>query len=341
MLTPGALLPSVPGLSTAQGVRPSTLQHALKLLAADGLIIVRQGRPAVVAGTSADPAGPRSRRPGPGHDCALSGCRPHACKPMSPRTIRIIHSIVSGAFAAAERWEWIDGKNPADAAELPAASGKSQPATPPEDVAKVIAACRASRLDLALFAWLAAVTGVRRGELCDLQIRDIDLDGGVLHVARNYVVRAGRRIHKDTKTHQDRWLAIDPDTCALIRNYLDETGAALAAVGLKLPGDAYLFSNDPVHTRPWNPDWATHKVADAATAARVELDIKGLRHYTASQLLAASFDLRNTAARLGHSGGGATTLKHYADPVSEVDRRAAAYLSQLTAAALPVPAPGP
>ena len=55
------------------------------------------------------------------------------------------------------------------------------------------------------------------------------------------------------------------------------------------------------------------------------------RHYTASQLLAGGFDLRNTAARLGHSGGGATTLRHYADPVPEVDRRAAAYLAQLTA----------
>ena len=37
------------------------------------------------------------------------------------------------------------------------------------------------------------------------------------------------------------------------------------------------------------------------------------------------------AARLGHSGGGATTLWHYADPVPEVDRRAAAYLAKLTA----------
>jgi integrase len=60
------------------------------------------------------------------------------------------------------------------------------------------------------------------------------------------------------------------------------------------------------------------------------LNIKALRHYTASQLLAGGIDLRNTAARLGH-GGGATTLRHYADPVSEVDRRAAAYLAQLTA----------
>jgi hypothetical protein len=45
----------------------------------------------------------------------------------------------------------------------------------------------------------------------------------------------------------------------------------------------------------------------------VKLDIKGGRHYTASQLLAGGFDLR-----------------HYADPVPEVDRRAAAYLAQLT-----------
>ena len=63
----------------------------------------------------------------------------------------------------------------------------------------------------------------------------------------------------------------------------------------------------------------------------MKLDIKGGRHYTASQLLAGGFDLRNTAARLGHSGGGATTLRHYADPVPEVDRRAAAYLAKLTA----------
>jgi len=144
-------------------------------------------------------------------------------------------------------------------------------------------------------------------------------------------VRGGQRIRKDTKTHQDRWLAIDPDTCALIATYLDEIRAELAVVGVELRDDAYLFSNDPAHSRPWNPDWATHKVAEAAAAAEVKLDIKGGRHYTASQLLAGGFDLRNTAARLGHSGGGATTLRHYADPVPEVDRRAAAYLAKLTA----------
>ena len=45
---------------------------------------------------------------------------------------------------------------------------------------------------------------------------------------------------------------------------------------------------------------------EVAAAVSVKLDIKGGRHYTASQLLAGGFDLRNTAA---------TTLRHYADPV--------------------------
>jgi acetyl esterase/lipase len=40
-----------------------------------------------------------------------------------------------------------------------------------------------------------------------------------------------------------RWLAIDPETCELIVSYLDETRGALAAVGVELRDDAYLFSN--------------------------------------------------------------------------------------------------
>jgi hypothetical protein len=141
----------------------------------------------------------------------------------------------------------------------------------------------------------------------------------------------GRRVRKDTKTHQDRYLAIDEVTCAMIGGHLDAVRASLADVGVELHEDAYVFSNDPAGATPWNPDWASHKARDLAAAAGVKLNIKGLRHYTASQLLAARFDLRNTAARLGHGSGGATTLRHYADPVSEVDRRAAAYLAQLTA----------
>jgi integrase len=328
-LAPGDELPSITELVALQGIGTGVMRHALEALAADGLILVRRGQTAIVAGNPGSTPGARTR-PGPAHDCRSAGCRPHVCHPMKASTIRGIHSILSGAFAAAQRWEWTD-RNPAESAKPPTTIRQPVPATSPDDVAKVIAEARSRSAALGLYLWLVVVTGVRRGELCGLQLCDIDLDRGLVHVAFNYVVRGGQRVRKDTKTHQDRWLAIDPDTCALIATHLDEIRAELAAVGVGLRDDAYLFSNDPAHVRPWNPDWATHKVAEAADAAGVKLDIKGGRHYTASQLLAGGFDLRNTAARLGHSGGGATTLRHYADPVPEVDRRAAAYLAKLTA----------
>jgi integrase len=330
MILAGEPLPSVREMSALQDVPVATLQHALAVLADEGLVLVRQGRTAIVTG-EVDPA----RRPGRavrgvGHDCRRAGCKPHVCKPLTANTIRNIHGILSGAFTTARRWEWI-GSNPAELARPPAVSQRPLPATLPEDVAAVIAKGREAHPEMALYLWLSAITGARRGELCALQVDDIDLKNGILHIAFSYVVVGGRRVRKDTKTHQDRHLAIDPVTCAMLREHLDAVGARLAAVGLELAKDAYVFSNDPAYATPWNPDWTSHRVSDLATAAGVKLNIKGLRHYTASQLLAARFDLRNTAARLGHGSGGATTLRHYADPVSEVDRRAAAYLADLTA----------
>ncbi len=333
-LAPGDALSSVPDLAQLQGLKPGTVRHMFIALAEAGLVHIRHGRTTTVTGEPEGDTGASGRlrltRPQYGHDCKLSGCKPHVCKPMARSTIHIIHSILSGAFEAAERWEWVD-RNPADSSRPPTVTQKKRPATPPADVVNVIDQARAAgQRDIALYLWLVAITGVRRGELCAVQVADIDLSSGVVHIAFNYVVKGGQKLRKDTKTHQERSIAIDPVTCALIQEALDETTAALAAVGVTLAPSAFLFSNDPAHLRPWNPDWVSHRVRDLARAAGADLDIKGIRHYTASQLLAAGFDLGNTAARLGHSGGGATTLKHYADPISEVDRRAAAYLAQLT-----------
>lgn len=242
---------------------------------------------------------------------------------MSAMTIRQIHAILSGAFAAAVRWEWID-RNPAGSAKLPKAPHRSPISPTPATVAAVIAAARDQEQDLlALYLWLAAVTGARRGELCGLQWEDVDLDAGLVHIAFSYLVRAGHKMRKDTKTHQERALAIDAVTVAVLAERKQHVQALLADAGVMLAPTAYVFTSDPAGHTPRNQDWLSHKVAEVAEVAGISLSIKSLRHYTASQLLAGGIDLRNTAARLGHGGGGATTLRHYADPVSEVDPRPA------------------
>ena len=53
----------------------------------------------------------------------------------TPPTIRQIHAILSGAFAAAVRWQWID-RNPASSAKLPKADPRSPTSPEPEQVAR-------------------------------------------------------------------------------------------------------------------------------------------------------------------------------------------------------------
>lgn len=250
----------------------------------------------------------------------------HECRPLAPKTVRQIHTILSGAFGAAVRWEWID-RNPAESARLPKAARRVPTPPSPEEVGTLLSAAWASHPALAVYIWLAATTGARRAELCGVRWNRVDLHAGLLRIAKNYLVRDGRRIEKDTKTHQERPVALDSATCQVLAEHRERCEAELIPAKLRLARDAYVFSNDG-GTTPWNPDWTTHQVINMAKDNGLSINIKALRHYTATQLLAAGVDIRNTAARLGHGSGGATTLRVYAHPVESVDQRAAELLAQ-------------
>jgi hypothetical protein len=108
----------------------------------------------------------------------------------------------------------------------------------PGDELPSITEARARNAALGLYLWLVVVTGVRHGELCGLQIRDIDLDRGLVHVAFNYVVRGGQRVRKDTKTHQDRWLAIGGKTLSRRLACRDRLPCGSVVTGEFRPGPA-------------------------------------------------------------------------------------------------------
>jgi integrase len=132
-------------------------------------------------------------------------CRSHECRPLGASTIRQIHFILSGALKRAVRWRWI-ATNPITQAEPPSAP-KPNPRPPTASEAAHILAEAWSDPDWGMLVWLAMVTGMRRGELCGIRWRHLDLPTGVLRLDRSIGQRSGQMWEKDTKTHQQRRIA--------------------------------------------------------------------------------------------------------------------------------------
>lgn len=77
---------------------------------------------------------------------------------------------------------------------------------------------------------------------------------------------------------------------------------------------------------PCSPNSVSSRYKSMATGIGIDTHIHALRHYSATELLTAGIDLRTVAGRLGHGGGGATTLRVYAAWVAAADRKAAEIL---------------
>lgn len=249
----------------------------------------------------------------PPHDCAQAGCKiieclPHKCRPLSNSTILKIHFVISGALAAAVRWDWIM-TNPADVAKKPR-QPIPQPKPPTADQAgRIIAAAWRLNEDWGTLVWLVMVTGMRRAEVLGLRWRHVDLAAGTLTVQRNYLRANGKSYEKDTKTHQERRISLDATTVEILAEHRQRYEQAVSSIGVAPTAEAYLFSHEPTRDRPYNPDAVSHRYADMCADIGIDTHLHALRHYSATELIAAGVDLRTVAGRLGHGGGGATTLR--------------------------------
>ena len=266
----------------------------------------------------------------PPHDCHVMRCRvieckQHVCMPLSAAAIRQVHITVSGALSAAVRWGWIKS-NPAAVARKPRLPTPEPDPPSPADAARIVAAAWERDDDWGTFVWLVMVTGMRRAEVLALRWSRVDLDGGTLDIRRNYVWANGRGVEKDTKTHQMRRIALDPETVEVLRAHRARHEVVARSIGLELAAQAYLFSHDPSRERPYHPSSVTHRYTAMCAKLGIDSHVHALRHYSATELLTAGVDLRTVAGRLGHASGGATTLRVYAAWVSESDKRAAAIL---------------
>lgn len=147
--------------------------------------------------------------------------------------------------------------------------------------------------------WTLATVGLRWGELAGLQVGDLDLERGRIHVQRN-AVKVGRKIEVGTlKTGDSRVVAAPGFVCEMLRKQ---------ARG-KLPA-AWLFparDGGPMRL-PDGRGW----FSVAAKSAGVDLTPHGLRHVAAGLLVSAGANVKVVQRQLGHASA-AMTLDVYAD----------------------------
>ena len=95
-------------------------------------------------------------------------------------------------------------------------------------------------LDWGMMVWLFMTTGAHRGEVCALRWDRFDAATAVLVITTSVAQRGGRTWEKDTKTHQQRRIALDAQTVALLVAYRRHCAER---AGLdEMPGAAHIFS---------------------------------------------------------------------------------------------------
>ena len=146
-----------------------------------------------------------------------------------------------------------------------------------------------------------------------VSLRENRLNFDLLNVwfAKNYLVEAEDESRSQKDGEGQRYVSLDPLTCELNRDYFARRRAAMAEMGVEVPGDAFAYSPNPAGLEPWNPDTMTHRYRRYADMAGIRSSLKETRRCSATQFLAAGVDPNTVAGRLGHAEG-STTLKFYA-----------------------------
>jgi integrase len=248
----------------------------------------------------------------------------------SSKTIRNLHATISSALHQAERWGWVR-QNVAELAKPPRVSQRRHKPPSVEAVRLIVLAAEERDPMLAPLFMLAALTGMRRGELCALRWSDVRLEVAQLEVSRSVVVVPGGLAEKSTKTDRSRLLALDEVGMAVLKIHRMRVEKLAEVVGCPITDASFVFSPEPDGSIPYRPDTVTSffiRVRDGLGLRGVRLH--DLRHFTATQLIGAGVDVRTVAGRLGHSDP-SLTLRTYAHVLEGRDRAAAEVMGRVLA----------
>jgi integrase len=250
-------------------------------------------------------------------------------RPLSPSTVcnlhRVVHKALSDAVDAG-----LANDNAAARAKAPQPSRllSHRIATwQPPELAAFLKAVHADRL--AAIWRLAAMTGMRRGEILGLRWRDVDLPRARLAVRRTLIEVDYRILESTPKGRTARTIDLDGRTVELLSAHADAQRHER-----ELWGDAYELSDLVVareNGSPIHPHALSYRFRTLVRKAGLPMiRLQDLRHTHATLALQAGVPVPVVSERLGHHNP-AFTLSQYAHAIPGMQAAAAAAVAELIA----------
>ncbi len=241
---------------------------------------------------------------------------------LSPTTVRYIHVILHGALADATDLGLV-AENPASRAKPPRLCPSSHETSVwcADDLHRFLRSIADEPLYPAVH--LAALTGMRRGEILGLRWGDLDLPNRRL-VVRHTLVSIAYEVHESTpKTHRPRQVDLDEGTAQTLAQHQ----ATLIANGRGV-GFSDLVFTDEAGAR-LHPDLFTQRFDRlVARSGLRRIRLHDLRHTHATLGLAAGVPVRVMSERLGHASP-EFTMRQYQHVLPGMQAAAAQQIADL------------
>jgi integrase len=245
------------------------------------------------------------------------------------RTVQYVHATIRKALNDAVHWGLLV-RNPADHAAAPRPHRTEQRTWTAEELRWFLACVRDDRL---YAAWrLAALTGMRRGEVLGLRWADLDLDAGWLSVCQTLVVVDNQpRVSQPKTVRGRRRIAVDPDTITALRVHRKTQAVERLAAGPAWPNIDLVFTRED--GAPLHPEYVRRQFdRHVHRAGLPRIRFHDLRHTHATLALQAGVHPKVISERLGHATV-AMTLDVYSHAIPTLQQEVATTVADLVIAA--------
>ena len=241
---------------------------------------------------------------------------------LSPSTVRHHHRMLSSLFSTAAEWGVVK-ENIITKVKPPKTKSKKATAYGPEEAAAMLVALDNEPLKWKSLVHLAIATGLRLGELLGLEWQDIDFETATLEVNRaSQSLKGYGTFTKDPKNDDSRRLiSIPASTLLILKEYRKEWIEQRLRTGDLWHETDRLWvqwNGKPMHTSSpsgWFPKFLKRH-------GLPHMGFHGLRHTSATLLIAQGTDVRTVSGRLGHAQT-STTMNIYSHFLQTADEAAA------------------